>query len=165
MVAAPAESFNNRKDVLNLLFGFRGRIDRQWWWLASISIIALQLALGDPAGNYRSPDATDLSFWPSLIDDIVATSLNWFNWALFWPVVALDVKRWHDLGAPGIMAVLTQGYQPAAWLVGGLGLGGLGETVNAADAAVLTLLGTNLFATLYIALAPGQRGANAYGLG
>ena len=80
-----------------VLFGFRGRIGRKSFWLAALGMILIQAAIfaqliGIPEGSPQE------AVWALLL------LASWF--ATTWAVVALSVKRLHDIGLPGFLAVL-----------------------------------------------------------
>ena len=80
-----------------VLFGFRGRIGRKSFWLAGLGMILVQAAvvaqiIGSPEDSARE------ALW-GLVMLVV-----WL--ASAWVALALAVKRLHDIGLPGALAVL-----------------------------------------------------------
>lgn len=107
-----------------LFFGFSGRIARQSFILAQI-VMLLALAAVTLQIVKAGQDQQLLAFWGFVF---MATAL-----VLAWCVVALAVKRLHDIGMPGALALLL--FVPAinwAWI-------------------------------LFLMVMPGNREANAYG--
>jgi uncharacterized membrane protein YhaH (DUF805 family) len=95
--------------MLHFFFGFEGRIRRTNYFLGSLAtwIVAgafdAPLFLGAHAWNhgwrwdyYGWPFAP--GFW--LVATIVGV-------AALWTTLALAAKRWHDMGAPGWLAILS----------------------------------------------------------
>lgn len=80
-----------------VLFGFRGRIGRKSFWLAALGMVLIQAAIvaqviGAPEESARQ------ALWAFLL------LAAWVVTA--WAVLALAVKRLHDIGLPGMLAVL-----------------------------------------------------------
>ena len=85
--------------MMNLLFGFQGRINRARFWYAHIGVVIAQIVVfslaggaallqGDPRAMANSASATGLM-----------ASLLFIP--IFWVSLALAVKRYHDLGKSG----------------------------------------------------------------
>ncbi|NQW52760.1 MAG: DUF805 domain-containing protein [Rhodospirillales bacterium] len=85
--------------MMNLLFGFQGRINRARFWYVHIGVVIAQIVVfslaggaallqGDPRAMANSASATGLM-----------TSLLFIP--IFWISIALAVKRYHDLGKSG----------------------------------------------------------------
>lgn len=89
-------SSNHPVTVRWVLFGFKGRIGRKSFALAALLMILIQAAIIPQIIN--KPE-----------DDPIATLWGFFlmvTWlASAWAAVALAVKRLHDLGIPGILAI------------------------------------------------------------
>ena len=80
-----------------VLFGFRGRIGRKSFLLAGLGMILVQAAI--LAQFIGSPDnSPQEGAWVLLV--LAAWG------AMAWSLLALAVKRLHDIGLPGILAVL-----------------------------------------------------------
>ncbi len=155
---------DNRKSVQNLLFGFHGRIDRQWWWLGMVAIIAIQAALGEL--NAEEPtSAKGVSDFRAVFLHINGWSLSTLDILTFWPAVALDVKRWHDLDMSGACALLSCSATPAYIAIVLFQLGGPLGQPNAFDFAFLVALALTLGSILVLGFARGTRGPNRFGLG
>jgi uncharacterized membrane protein YhaH (DUF805 family) len=71
--------------VTHMLFGFRGRLKRLPWWIATIMV---DLALGMSAAIFGKPRLSILFF----------LGLAPF---LIWITVAVQIKRWHDRDKSG----------------------------------------------------------------
>lgn len=79
-----------------VLFGFRGRIGRKSFWLAALLMVLIQAAIIAKIASYPE-DHPALAFWG------LALFAVWI--ATAWAMIALGVKRLHDLGKPGALAV------------------------------------------------------------
>ncbi|MCI5077720.1 DUF805 domain-containing protein [Oricola sp.] len=79
-----------------VLFGFKGRIGRKSFWLAALLMLFIQGAIIARIASIPE-DSPSLALWGMIM--LVA----WV--ASAWAGVALAVKRLHDLGLPGILAV------------------------------------------------------------
>jgi uncharacterized membrane protein YhaH (DUF805 family) len=89
-----------------VLFGFRGRIGRKSFWLGALGMILIQGAviaqiLGAP------DDSGEQALWGLVLLAVWAVSA--------WVLVALAVKRLHDIGLPAVLAVLLL-IQPIAYI-------------------------------------------------
>ncbi|MBX9745737.1 MAG: DUF805 domain-containing protein, partial [Hyphomonadaceae bacterium] len=116
--------------LVNLLFGYKGRINRTQYWLGSLgagfgggfilSFITFAMAGAGPGS--KEADAT-MGIAALLLWAVFALALGWTGLALQW-------KRFHDRGRPGwlaltpllpvtmvfvtIMSAATSGVHPAA---------------------------------------------------
>lgn len=154
----------NRKDVLNLLFGFRGRIDRQWWWLATLAMAAVEVAL-DPFGSgviYAAPVNSIIIERLLHINGFSADGL-WV--AMFWPTLALQVKRWHDLNKSGFYTILSFAQFPIFLGFSELKLGGAIGNPNLFDYMASSAGLVGFLTMLVLGFARGTRGPNRFGLG
>ena len=81
-----------------------------------------------------------------------------------WPSLAVDIKRWHDLGMSGWSVLLV--YGPAVVFYG-LGVRGFGGTIDHPDqrlAAFMYLFGlAALVYFIFLAARKGMAGPNRYG--
>lgn len=164
MVAAPADSFDNRKDVLNLLFGFNGRIDRQWWWLATLSIVAFRIAIGDFDMSNVNPAPVNASL-ASVMFHTNRTTLSFLDLLGLWTTFALDVKRWHDLNKSGFYALLSSAYAPLILISVGFQLGGPLGQPNVFDFLCVGATALGILSIFVLGFSPGTRGLNTYGDG
>jgi uncharacterized membrane protein YhaH (DUF805 family) len=82
--------------MMDLLFSFRGRINRAKFWLAHLGVVVVEmiiLAIVFSAAGLASADfaqgKVDVGLGPSIIFAILAVVVIWIG-------LALAVKRWHD---------------------------------------------------------------------
>lgn len=80
-----------------VLFGFRGRIGRKSFLLAGLGLIMVQAAIVSQVINTPEGSASE-GVWGLLMISF------WI--AAAWAGLALAVKRLHDIGLPGFLAVL-----------------------------------------------------------
>jgi uncharacterized membrane protein YhaH (DUF805 family) len=73
-------------DILQLMFSFRGRINRKMFWLATI-VFAIGFAIAD----LMTESAEDSTVGIGLVIML----------ALIWPSLAVQTKRWHDRDKSG----------------------------------------------------------------
>lgn len=83
-------------NIVNLLFGFDGRIRRLHWWLATIAIEIVVAVLNQLFGI---PIETAPAAMTPRILAMVITIVS------LYPLMALAVKRLHDRDRPGTMAL------------------------------------------------------------
>ncbi|GAB4352557.1 MAG: DUF805 domain-containing protein [Oricola sp.] len=79
-----------------VLFGFRGRIGRKSFWLGALLMVLIQAAIISRIATVPE-DSPELALWG------VAMLAAWV--ATAWVILALAVKRLHDLGLPGVLAI------------------------------------------------------------
>jgi len=79
-----------------VLFGFRGRIGRKSFWLAALLMVLIQAAVIARAATVPD-DSPELSLLVLAILGLWAVTA--------WVALALAVKRLHDLGLPGMLAI------------------------------------------------------------
>lgn len=79
-----------------MLFGFRGRIGRKSFWLAALLMVLIQAAIISRIAAIPE-DSPEIALWGLMLFGA------WL--ATAWVGLALAVKRLHDLGLPGILAV------------------------------------------------------------
>ncbi len=76
-----------------LLLGLQGRVSRRTWWLWAVAM---------PLG---------MMLYLTVLLRVVGVSPRATEWAvnlaLFWPALAVSVKRWHDRGKPGWWALVA----------------------------------------------------------
>lgn len=148
----PVDTF----DFAKVLFSFEGRIRRQHFWLGWLICLGIGIVLG----------------WIPFIGLLISI-------ALIWPNVAITVKRLHDMGHSGWLAVIP-------WIGGMVAIGGGIATVGMSaiahggnfesnDPAVVWPLvapALGIFSTasvvqlgflLWIGLTEGQPGDNRFG--
>ena len=96
--------------MLNFLFGFHGRVRRTHYLLASLAIGTIvgctafgAIASGLSFTNFGTEDmSADWDFNP--IGFAIATIVGI---AGYWSMLAITVKRWHDVGVSGWFAILS----------------------------------------------------------
>ena len=86
----PAQSDTYNRNLVWLLFSGKGRIPRQTYWGASISIILVFYAIIIAAMVVFGPDS----------DLALATEVVLYI-PLLWTSIAIGVKRWHDRDKSG----------------------------------------------------------------
>ena len=146
-------------------FHFTGRIGRRTWLLFALLIALLE--------SVAELILRRIFLWPlplpavgnPLLPSYLGDEISLLTAVIFlWPSVAIDVKRWHDIGASGWMVLLI--YVPAVLLYG-LGFAGVGGTALHPDsrvAAFLYLFGLAVLAYFIILAARrGMPGPNRYG--
>jgi len=92
----PTDSF----DFKDVLFSFQGRIRRQHFWLGWLICLGVGVVLG----------------WIPILGLLLSI-------ALIWPNLAITVKRLHDMGQTGWLAVIP-------WIAGIVSIGGIFATVG-----------------------------------
>jgi uncharacterized membrane protein YhaH (DUF805 family) len=103
-----------------LLFGFRGRIGRKSFILAALLLLLAQLALfsyaigfaqeGQQPGQVRLDSGSSALFGFVLLGSWIASA---------WALLALAVKRLHDLGLPVVLGIvlLIPALSGIAWIL------------------------------------------------
>lgn len=144
----------------SISFEFRGRINRRTWLLFSVIIaiagyvteILLRRAYGLPDPQ-SAPSGPFLSSY--LGDQISVLS----GLIFLWPSLAIDVKRWHDIGRSGWNTLII--YVPFLLLFGlaAMGQGGTGAHPEATVAALLYVFG--LIIVGYFIILAARKGASA----
>jgi uncharacterized membrane protein YhaH (DUF805 family) len=146
-----------------ILFDLNGRINRTTW-LAFFAALAVAESV---AGlllrrmfDIPAPLESGGGFSPWAYFDDEATL---FAGLMFlWPSVAVDVKRWHDMGRSGWLTAIVYGPILAVYALGASGAGG---TLSAPVASgLLSLIGL-VFLTYLIVLAArkGSPASNRFG--
>jgi uncharacterized membrane protein YhaH (DUF805 family) len=80
-----------------ILFSFNGRIGRKTFWLFVVPVVLVSLAV-----NYLSLWLLKNEFfWPASI-----LLIAWLV-SLCWVMLAIQVKRWHDLDRSGWMVLIN----------------------------------------------------------
>jgi uncharacterized membrane protein YhaH (DUF805 family) len=145
-----------------ILFSFNGRIKRRTWLVFFFVILATEYCSGrlfhdvfhisDPIGTGRG------LFSPDYFGD----QANLLAGLIFlWPSLALDVKRWHDMGRSGYYTLIVNGPIFAIYAVG------LTEAADVREpqASRLISLLALVFLVYFIILAArkGSSGANRFG--
>ena len=94
-------------DLSGKLFGFHGRLNRRDWWIFSAGLLGLGLVLYQLLGlfgiysvlGWMNPTGELDSQWENGVIWLVIGVL------LLWPNLAVNVKRAHDIGVSGWVAV------------------------------------------------------------
>lgn len=103
-----------------LLFGFRGRIGRKSFLLAALLLLLVQLALFSYAAGFaqegQEPGQYTLDSGGSVLVGFALLG-SWI--ASAWALLALAVKRLHDLGLPVVLGVvlLIPAISGIAWIL------------------------------------------------
>src|SRR5271157_5926620 len=112
----------------------KGRIDRRTWLVFAVLIALLEYVtelILRRAFHWPLPAASPGSpLLPAYLGDEIShlTAL-----IFLWPSLAIDIKRWHDLGMSGWSVLLV--YGPAVVFYG-LGFEGFGGTIDHPDQRV-----------------------------
>jgi uncharacterized membrane protein YhaH (DUF805 family) len=80
--------------VVDYLFSFHGRCNRQQWWIGQLIILLPYLAATGMA------EAVDASTQAKLIATLCLIPLGWID-------LAISAKRYHDLGKSGLRQLLV----------------------------------------------------------
>jgi uncharacterized membrane protein YhaH (DUF805 family) len=97
------------KDLLPLLFSFKGRIQRLYWWVTTIAVGAVAgitttlLELGAQSSGKLVLDPDTHALAPTGIFGIAVTIIGLAN---LWINLALSVKRLHDRDRSGVWVFL-----------------------------------------------------------
>lgn len=93
-----AKSGANPSSVFGLLFGFHGRIGRGTFWAATLAVNAVYIAVGFAVFIIADLRVTDEELW-------LASAI--FYLPFLWPSLAVQTKRWHDRGRPGLWVFVS----------------------------------------------------------
>ena len=157
-------------DIPSLLFSFEGRIQRLYWWIASVAVsllVAAASSIIEAVARFQGMgfiDPETNQFAPTGPLSILLAVIGLVN---LWIVYALAAKRLHDRDRTGWWLVA-----PLLGLAAAIGLAfaalslpeGHREPWN--SAAVVATLGTGgllLWLLLEIGFLPGTQGPNRYG--
>jgi uncharacterized membrane protein YhaH (DUF805 family) len=97
--------------MLNFLFGFHGRVRRSHYFFGSLGIGVVLATLGVTAIvgtglSFSDINDGDVNFdWDPSPITIGICGLLWL--VGFWSLLALTVKRWHDIGVTGWFSILS----------------------------------------------------------
>lgn len=101
------EASARRYTVKWALFGFDGRIGRKTFALGALLLLLVQAALFAYAAQYAGPETGPGQVRLDGADAFLVGLALLASWGLSaWAILALSVKRLHDLGLPGILAGL-----------------------------------------------------------
>jgi uncharacterized membrane protein YhaH (DUF805 family) len=147
--------------INHILFGFQGRINRVTWlgFFVALAVgeallgAALHRMTGIPAAAAGAPPEEFFNDRAVFVAELI----------FFWPSVAVDVKRWHDIGRSGWLTLIAYVPAFALFLAGELkGAGLIPQTPL--PAPVMSTLGL-VFLVYFVLLAArrGACGANRFG--
>ena|SRR5215469_8995567 len=142
-------------NIINLLFGFDGRIRRLPWWLATIAIEIVVAVLNQLFGI--PVESAPAAMMPRIVA-LVITLVS------LYPLMALAVKRLHDRDHPGTMALPML----AAFLVIPVGdlFGYFDETTQMTPIKLVVVIITGAIGLGYLielGFRRGDPGPNQYG--
>jgi uncharacterized membrane protein YhaH (DUF805 family) len=146
-------------------FEFSGRIGRAAWLGFAVLISVLEFAteiMLRRAFHWPFPDrGSDVLFLTAYLGDEISLLATLI---FLWPSLAIDVKRWHDLGLSGWFVLIV--HLPSAVLFG-FALKGAGGTMahpNPQLSVALYLFGlTALIYFIWLAARKGEPDKNRYG--
>jgi len=103
-------------EILHILFGLRGRIDRLAYWLATVLKLTVLVVVSKLAtvANQAAPNYASLS--PAESAALMPTIVGMLLWLLvlllclgccLWWGFAISVKRWHDRGKSGTWVLIN----------------------------------------------------------
>jgi uncharacterized membrane protein YhaH (DUF805 family) len=150
--------------LVNLLFGFNGRINRSQYWLGILGVsvggtmllMALSFALMPP------PDAPKQA--AANAAPMMALLFALFMVAMSWSSLALQVKRFHDRGRSGYWALAP--LAPVTMIVmsvaGGIAANDPGQAAGAVMPWFGVLMLINLWLFIDLGLLSGMDGPNKY---
>ncbi len=84
--------------MTKLLFSFEGRIGRRSFWVVTLTMLALSAEVQRVLGSFGPDNPMTAS--------TAILSLLWFVIAV-WIILAIQVKRWHDIGKTGWWAAIS----------------------------------------------------------
>jgi uncharacterized membrane protein YhaH (DUF805 family) len=145
-----------------ILLNFNGRINRLTWLVFFVATKVVEYCcevLFRDAFHISSPIGRGQGLLPA---EMIGDSASLLAGLIFlWPSLALDVKRWHDMGRSGYYTLIV--YAPVLCLYAAplTGLADLPEQQASRLASVLALI----FLVYFILLAArkGASGANRFG--
>jgi uncharacterized membrane protein YhaH (DUF805 family) len=102
--------------ILYTLFAFSGRIDRITWVLFFLALTAAESFAGTALRGMLGVKIVEVGGNPleAFFDgraELVAGLI------FLWPSLAIDVKRWHDIGTSGWLTVIAYGPVAAMYLL------------------------------------------------
>jgi uncharacterized membrane protein YhaH (DUF805 family) len=120
--APPGYVEPHNHSFLHILFSFHGRISRQEYWVKGVLlggllmgllvVVALMIDLG--LGNINPNDASDHSVRGPIVTGFVMLFF------LFWPNLAIQMKRWHDRDKSGWFVLINVIPLVASLVISGL---------------------------------------------
>jgi len=137
-----------------LLFSFRGRIPRTWYWLAQVillvpAVVEYLIIYGPALPKEPEPPSPFLVVW---------------NLVLLFPALAVTVKRLNDRGHPAWIAAIWLASIFASWLSAYLGLLTDPATRGGLEQALLVITPiVNLWFFIDLWILRGELGPNRHG--
>jgi uncharacterized membrane protein YhaH (DUF805 family) len=143
----------------------KGRIGRRTWLIFAILIALLEYLVELTLRRAFHWPLPAVGPGSPLLPAYLGDEISLLSALIFlWPSLAIDIKRWHDVGMSGWAVLLV--YLPATVLYG-LGLAGVGGTTDHPDpkAAIFLYLFGLAVLVYFIILAArkGMPGPNRYG--
>ena len=146
--------------VLYVLLSFNGRIKRRTWLVFFIATVAAEYGcelLFRDVFHISGPAGSGL-----FSDEYFGGRASMLAGLIFlWPSLALDVKRWHDMGRSGYYTLIVYGPILALYAAGLTGTADVPEPQASRLVSLLALI----FLVYFILLAArrGTSGANRFG--
>lgn len=143
--------------ILHNLFAFSGRIDRITWLVFFLMLAAAESFLGALLRDMLdmpAPPAGGIS-----LEDYFNDRAGFVAGLIFlWPSLAIDVKRWHDIGKSGWLTLIVYGPVFAMYLLQELKNAGL-IPATPLPGPLLSIMG--LAFLVYIILLGAGKGSSA----
>jgi uncharacterized membrane protein YhaH (DUF805 family) len=149
--------------ILAVLFDFSGRIRRSTWLVFAILLFAAESLAGLLLRELISSplSAAGHDDFQAVFEDQAALCGSLI---FLWPSLAVDVKRWHDMGKSGWNTLIVYGPILAIFA---LELAGIGSTIAVPEPFSTALLDafalTALIYFIILAARKGTAGINRYG--
>lgn len=89
--------------VTQILFGFNGRIRRRTWWLWSLVMSAIVIAMEFAAFNFIAHKSFMEAALVIKTDPVVMGIMVGICLLILWPQLALNIKRGHDRDRPAAL--------------------------------------------------------------
>ncbi len=148
--------------ILEILFSFHGRINRITWLVFFLALAAAEFAVSallDEMLGEAAPVAGigELEAYFSDRAGLVA------GLVFLWPSLAIDVKRWHDMGKSGWLTLVAYGPALAVYLVEELKRAGAFPPAPLPDPLLSTMGLVLLVYMILLGARKGAAGANRHG--
>ncbi len=146
-------------------FGFKGRIGRRTWLLFAVILSILgYLAELLIRRAFHIPDQQSTGEDPFISAYLGGETAILTELIFLWPSLAIDIKRWHDLGRSGWMTLIFYLPALALFVLEVLGAGGTVSHPEPRAAALLYAFGLVVLAYFIIMTArKGMAGSNRFG--
>lgn len=153
--------------MVNLLFGFKGRINRTQYWLGSFGVGFAAIVLNVIVSMAAAPSATMVTKEAAAqAAPMLLMVLGLISMVAGWAGTALQWKRFHDRGRPGWIAFapILPAMMIAVSIVGHALEGApFGAMIAGAMPWVFLLLAINLYFFIELGCLAGNAGPNTYG--